>query len=182
VFGGTKNGKQDILSPTIIDLVRMLSKMWTITGSKGEKRDWNQMLIELCENPNLSGLVVPPIFDITQEDQPEVGSTEFNIWATVVRKSVLQALYKVVNDSTVFQEDLNQCLSQLKENTKSYGPDIKNEEELADFCSLTALNKSALATEKAKHEESTEEEALVKMSRLLKKGLNEMAGFICQKL
>jgi hypothetical protein len=182
VFRGTKNGNQDILSPTIIDLVRMLSKRLTITGSKGEKRDWNQMLIELCENPNLSDLVVPPFFDITQQDQPEVGNNEFNTWATGVRKSVLQALYKVGNDSTVFQDDLNQCLSQLKENTKSYVPVIKNEKDYADFCSLTALNKSAIAAEKAKHEESTEEEALVKIERKLKKGLNADGGIYLPKI
>jgi hypothetical protein len=97
-------------------------------------------------------------------------------------KSVLQALYKVGNDSTVFQDNLNQCLSQLKENTKSYVPVIKNEKDYADFYSLTALNKSAIAAENAKHEESTEEEALVKIQRKLKKGLNADGGIYLPKI
>jgi hypothetical protein len=181
-----RDSKGEGLNETILAFLRELSKKWTISGDKSEKRDWNQMVFDLCKEPILRKAVRPPFYNYEMREWiPEVTWEPFSEWATKVRRMAVEELYSQNQECQILKRDLDQALKEVRDSKKCHTPVIISQEAYADFCTLQAIGTKAISDEQKKYakkdEEMTEAEIIVKLKRQRKNGLNMDGGIYLQK-
>lgn len=178
------------LTETALSFARELSKKWTISGDKSERRDWSQMLKEICTQDILRKAIIPPFYDFNEDMVNDVKIEGYQTWATNVRRTALVLLYNLNFDCAVLTTDLAQATKELRDSKKSVIPDIQDGGDYADFCTLRAISSSEMKEKKTKmmkkfteeeYGELDERDIISQMERQKKNGLNKDGGIYLQK-
>jgi hypothetical protein len=127
----TDSGEE--LTKSMIVCAREQSKRWAVANNSDEKRDWHQIVTELCTNQSLKQIVVPHMIDLEIDDEDDRLSLDhFFQWARNVRVHVLKLLYD--------KEKYVQC---FKDHLQLGQTIVENADDFVKHCMYRAIAKKS---------------------------------------